>query len=303
MDRTAELLKKVRTIELKTRGLTNHMFAGGYHSAFKGKGMSFSEVREYQFGDDVRSIDWNVSARLGDPFVKIFEEERELTVMLIVDMSGSTYFGAHVGKDGVARLKSDLIVEICAVLAFSAIKNNDKVGMLLYSDRIERFIPPKKGRNHILFLIRELLSFQPQSKGSDLAQALRYLSGVMKKRAIVFLLSDFMEDKTRTYEHALSISRRRHDLVGIRVFDEREATLPDAGLVRVADAESGAEQWLDTGSARIRASYANAYRQHVAETEALFLKTGTDLASIRTNQPYITALMNLFRMREKRMAI
>lgn len=302
MDKTTELLKKVRKIELKTRGLSNQLFSGSYHSAFKGRGMSFSEVREYQFGDDVRNIDWNVTARLGEPYIKVFEEERELTVMLLIDVSGSTFFGTQKQKDGSAQMKNDILTEICAVLSFSAINNNDKVGVIFFTDRVEKFIPPKKGKNHILRIIRELIDFHPEGTGSDLTGVLRYLSNMMKKRAIVFLLSDFMHTGDTPYKDALSIARRRHDMVGIQLYDDREVSLPNMGLVRVQDAESGQMVWIDTANRATRKAYQDWYEQNLKHTRQTFLKSGADLASINIKESYITALMNLFKMREKRMA-
>ena len=302
MDKTTELLKKVRKIELKTRGLSNQLFSGSYHSAFKGRGMSFSEVREYQFGDDVRNIDWNVTARLGDPYIKVFEEERELTVMLLIDVSGSTFFGTQKQKDDTAQMKNDILTEICAVLSFSAINNNDKVGVIFFTDRVEKFIPPKKGRNHILRIIRELIDFQPEGSGSDLTTVLRYLANMMKKRAIVFLLSDFMHTGDAPYKDALSIARRRHDMVGIHLFDDREVELPNMGLVRVQDAESGKMVWVDTAQKATRKAYQDWYTQNLKKTRQTFLQSGADLTSINIKDSYITALMSLFKMREKRMA-
>jgi uncharacterized protein (DUF58 family) len=300
MDRTAELLKKVQRIELKTRGLSKQLFAGEYHSAFKGRGMSFSEVREYQYGDDVRNIDWNVTARVGDPYVKIFEEEREMTVILMVDVSGSTHFGTDKSWSGEAVMKQDLMTEICAVIAFSAINNNDKVGVIFFSDRVEKFIPPKKGRNHILRIIRELIDFQPEGKGSDLNEALRYLRNMLKKRAIVFMLSDFRHQGDQPYKDSLSIARRRHDLIGVQVYDAREAELPRAGLLRLRDAESGKIRWVDSDSKATRRAYAAWFRAHLDQTRDTFLKSGADLVSIASNKPYVKPLMNLFRMREGR---
>jgi uncharacterized protein (DUF58 family) len=302
MDKTTELLKKVRRIELKTRGLSNQLFSGSYHSAFKGRGMSFSEVREYQYGDDVRNIDWNVTARFGDPYVKIFEEERELTVMLMVDVSGSTLFGTQRHPEVDAQFKSEIIAEICAVLSFSAINNNDKVGVVFFSDRIERFIPPKKGRNHILRIIRELIDFEPEGQGSDLTEALRYLTNMLKKRSIVFILSDFIHTGPKPYRDALSIAKRRHDVVGIHLYDDAEADIPNLGLVRVQDAETGQTVWLDTARIKTRAAYAKWYRDNLKKTKSDFLRSGADLISINTKDSYVTALLGLFKMREKRMA-
>ena len=285
---TADILKKVRKIEIKTRGVSRHFFSGDYHSAFKGQGMSFSEVREYQYGDDVRSIDWNVTARTGEPYIKLYEEERELSVMLVVDMSRSTYFGSH------GQLKSDLLTELCAVLAFSAISNNDKVGALFFSDRVEKYIPPKKGRKHILLIIRELINFEPSNTGTDLTVALRYLNNVAKKRNIVFVVSDF---QTPDYDDALRLAARRHDLIGIHLFDKREMTIPDIGLVRVRDSETERVMWLDTSDSNTRARYATAYAAHYEKFRQAFLRARTDFISIETGEGYIQLLHELFKSR------
>ena len=298
-DRTAELLKKVRKIEIKTRGLSDQIFSGGYHSAFKGRGMSFSEVRAYQYGDDVRNIDWNVTARYQDPFIKVFEEEREISVILLVDVSSSTLFGTQTNRENVAQMKQDVMTEICAVLSFSAANNNDKVGMIQFTDRIERFIPPKKGKNHVLLIIRDLIELETQGKGTDLAAALRYLTNMLKKRSIVFVLSDFMNTGI-DYKDALSIARRRHDVVGLHLFDDREQALPDMGLVRVNDAETGEMAWLDTSDKKTRESYAKWFRDNLQATRQTFLRSGADFVSLNIKDSYITALMNLFSMREKR---
>lgn len=285
---TSELLKKVRKIEIKTKGLSRHIFSGEYHSAFKGRGMSFSEVRNYQFGDDVRNIDWNVTARTGDPYVKIFEEERELTVMLLIDVSRSSFFGT------VNQLKNEILTEICAVLAFSAINNNDKVGVIFFSDQVEKFIPPKKGKQHILRIIRELIDFQPQHQGTDIETTLQYFNNVVKKRSICFLLSDFM---TKNYESALRIASRKHDVVGIHMVDPREEELPNVGLLRASDAETGAMRWIDTSSARVRERYASWYTEHYQYFRSAFLKSGADAVSIRTNESYVNALLKFFKKR------
>lgn len=285
---TSELLKKVRKIEIKTKGLTKHIFSGEYHSAFKGRGMSFSEVRSYQYGDDVRNIDWNVTARTGDPFVKVFEEERELTVMLLVDLSRSAFFGT------VEQMKNELLTEICAVIAFSAITNNDKVGVILFSDRIERFIPPKKGKQHILRIIRELLDIVPVGTGTDIGGALRYFNNVIKKRSICFVLSDFM---TKGYEDALRIAKRRHDIIGIQMTDPREAELPNIGLVRAMDSESGEIRWIDTASRKVRERYAQWYQDNYQHFRNSFLRSGADMISIQTTEPYVNALMQFFQKR------
>lgn len=298
-ERTQELLKRVRKIEIKTRGLSNQIFSGGYHSAFKGRGMSFSEVRNYQFGDDVRNIDWNVTARFEEPFVKVFEEERELTVMLVVDISPSTVFGTQVNREGIAQMKQDLMAEIGAVLAFSANQNNDKVGTLLFSDRTELYIPPKKGRNHILRTIRELIDTHPEGTGTDLNGVLRHLSNLLKKRSIVFVLSDFMNTGAE-YQDALSIVNRRHDVVGLHLYDEREKELPNVGLVRAKDAETGQLAWIDTAQASTRNAYSQWYQENYDQTRERFLRAGADFLSINTQESYIQALMGMFNRRISR---
>lgn len=282
---TAEILKKVRQIEIKTKGLSNHIFSGEYHSAFKGRGMSFSEVREYQFGDDVRSIDWNVTARFNHPFVKIFEEERELTVMLLVDVSESSVFGT------VKQNKRSMITEICAVLAFSAINNNDKVGVIFFSDGMERYIPPKKGKSHILFIIRELLSFTPKRKGTNIKETLRFFNNAAKKRSIVFLLSDFL---TGNYQDALNIASKRHDMVGIHVYDKRDRELPPVGLIQMSDAETGGRQWVDAADKKVQQYYTQQFLQHVQYCKSSFLKSGAELISVRTDEDYVKALQTFF---------
>ena len=288
---TTELLKKVRKIEIKTKGLSNHIFSGEYHTVFKGRGMSFSEVREYQFGDDIRAIDWNVTARFNHPFVKIFEEERELTVMLLVDVSQSAFFGTK------SQFKNEMITELCAVLSFSAISNNDKVGVIFFSDKIEKFIPPKKGTSHILRIIRELLDFHPEDSGTNLSEALKYLNNVIKKRSITFVLSDFMD---RDYSDSLSIAKRRHDIVGIRIYDPKEMEVPDIGLVRVLDAETKQLMWLDTSRKSVREAYAKQYLDNLGYCRTAFLKSGADLISIRTDESYTNALLKFFRRRESK---
>ena len=298
-DRTTELLKKVRKIELKTRDLSNQIFSGGYHSAFKGRGMSFSEVRAYEYGDDVRNIDWNVTARMKQPHVKVFEEEREITVMLLIDISPSTFFGTQLNRDGEPKMKEELMAEIAAVLAFSAINNNDKVGAILFTDRIEKFVPPKKGKNHILRIIREMIDTRPEGKGTDLAEVLRYLTNMLKKRSIVFVLSDYM-NQGPDYTDALSIARRRHDVVGLHIYDDHEVELPNMGLVRVQDAESGKHAWIDTAQESTRKSYAEWYQNNLERTKNIFLRSGADFSSINTRESYIQALMTLFSKREKR---
>lgn len=288
---TSDLLKKVRKIEIKTKGLSKHIFSGEYHSAFKGRGMSFSEVRDYQYGDDVRNIDWNVTARTGDPHVKVFEEERELTVMLLVDVSQSSYFGT------IEQYKKEIIIEICAVLAFSAINNNDKVGVLFFSDQIEKFIPPKKGRQHILRIIRELIDFEPAQSGTNLGVTLEYFNNVIKKRSICFILSDFL---TSDYENPLRIAARRHDIIGVNLYDPREAELPNVGLIRMVDAETGQLAWVDTSSARIRKRYHSWFLNHQNYFGATFLKSGADNLKIRTDESYVDALHQFFKKRASR---
>ncbi|HEY6162812.1 MAG TPA: DUF58 domain-containing protein [Bacteroidia bacterium] len=288
---TTELLKKVRKIEIKTRGLSSQVFSGEYHSAFKGRGMAFSEVREYQPGDDIRTIDWNVTARLNHPYVKIFEEERELNVMLLVDVSGSEAFGTQ------KQFKQELITEICAVLAFSAIQNNDKIGVIFFSDRIEKFIPPKKGKSHILRIIRELISFEPQSKGTNITLALRYLTNLIKKKSIVFLISDFMDNG---FNDALKIANRKHDMVALRIYDKRERELPDIGLVKMKDAETGVVRWIDTSDREVRRTYEYESRKSEQRLKDIFNRSGVDTASIATSENYIRPLMNLFKKRESR---
>lgn len=286
---TSDLLKRVRQIEIKTRGLSNNIFAGQYHSAFKGKGMSFSEVREYQYGDDVRDIDWNVTARYNKPFVKVFEEERELTVMLLIDVSNSLDFGT------VKQLKKDMVTEIAATLAFSAIQNNDKIGVIFFSDRIEKFIPPKKGRKHILYIIRELLDFKPESKRTDIKMAVEYLTNVIKKRCTTFMISDFIDEND--FRNALTIANRKHDIVAIQVYDRRMAELPDVGLMKVRDAETGHEQWIDTSSRALRRAHNDWWIQRQRVLNETFTKSNVDSVSIRTDQDYVKSLLNLFAKR------
>lgn len=286
---TSDLLKRVRQIEIKTRGLSNNIFAGQYHSAFKGKGMSFSEVREYQYGDDVRDIDWNVTARYNKPFVKVFEEERELTVMLLIDVSNSLDFGT------VKQLKKDMVTEIAATLAFSAIQNNDKIGVIFFSDRIEKFIPPKKGRKHILYIIRELLDFKPESKRTDIKTAVEYLTNVIKKRCTTFMISDFIDEND--FRNALTIANRKHDIVAIQVYDRRMAELPDVGLMKVRDAETGHEQWIDTSSRALRRAHNDWWIQRQGVLNEIFTKSNVDSVSIRTDQDYVKSLLNLFAKR------
>lgn len=285
---TKEILKKVRKIEIKTRRLSDHIFSGEYHSSFKGRGMTFSEVRQYQFGDDIRSIDWNVTARYNEPFVKVFEEERELTMMLLVDLSASEFFGT------TDQFKRDIITEISATLAFSAIQNNDKVGLLLFSDEIELFIPPKKGKSHVLRIIRELIEYQPKSKKTDIAMALRYLSQVMKKKAIVFLLSDFMDDE---YDSPLKIASKRHDITGIRIYDKYEIEMPKIGIVPMEDVETGNVILVNTNNRNIRNSYKANYLENVDYFETVFSKSGAGTISTRVDEGYVKKLLGYFKRR------
>ena len=289
-----ELLKKVRKIEIKTRGLSRQIFAGEYHSAFKGRGMAFSEVREYQFGDDVRSMDWNVTARLNAPYIKVFEEERELTVMLLVDMSGSRLFGTTV------KTKQDLITEIAAVLSFSASANNDKVGALFFSSKVEKFIPPKKGRSHLLRIIRELLEFEPQEKGTDIGEALRYLTNAIKRRCTAFLLSDMIDVDSSLkprFEEALKIAVNRHEIAVISVYDPGERVLPDVGLIKIADAESGREDWVDTSSKSVREYFNNWNKDVNASVQQTLRRYKVDSVSISTNEDFVKGLVALFKNR------
>jgi len=285
---TKEILKKVRKIEIKTRRLSDHIFSGEYHSSFKGRGMTFSEVRQYQYGDDIRSIDWNVTARYNEPFIKVFEEERELTMMLMVDLSASEFFGT------VEHFKRDIIAEISATLAFSAIQNNDKVGLLIFSDEIELFIPPKKGKTHVLRIIRELIEFQPKSKKTDIAQALRYLSNVMKKKAIVFILSDFMDDG---FENALKIVSKKHDVTGIRVYDKHETEIPKLGMVPMQDAETGEIILVNTNSKSVRTKYRANYLQQVDFYEDTFRRSGAGTIDTRVDESYVKKLLGYFKRR------
>lgn len=287
---TADILKRVRKIEIKTKGLSKHIFSGEYHSAFKGRGMSFSEVRNYQYGDDVRNIDWNVTARTGDPHIKVFEEERELTVIFLIDISRSSFFGT------ANRFKSEVNTEICATLAFSALSNNDKVGAILFSDHIEKYIPPQKGKKHVLRIIRELIYHQPTGTTTDLEQALIYLNNVIKKRSITFVISDFL---TQNYESALNIAGKRHDIVGMHVYDEKEATLPDVGLLTVKDAESGVERLIDTSSSKVRNAYNSWFQTHVDYFKSTFSKAGSDTISLHTGEDYVKTLLSFFKRRSK----
>ena len=288
---TTELLKQVRRIEIRTKGLVNQVFSGEYHSVFKGMGMEFSEVREYQFGDDIRNIDWNVTARYGRPFIKVFEEERELTVMLIVDLSGSLMFGS------VSKTKQRVAVEVSAILAFSALKNNDKVGLILFTDKIEKFVPPRKGNKHVLRIIRDLLSFNPEGNATDIKGALEYMNGTIKKRSIVFLLSDFMD---QGYSKILKVVGKKHDLIGIVLDDRRENELPAIGLVKLTDAETGQERWIDTSSNRVRKMMRKTRGEAVNKRNALFLTSRIDRIQIETGKDYIKPLVQFFRLRERR---
>lgn len=283
---TSELLKKVRRIEIKTRGLSRNIFAGQYHSAFKGRGMAFSEVREYQYGDDIRDIDWNVTARYVRPYVKVFEEERELTVMLLIDVSGSRDFGS------VNVMKKEIITEIAATLAFSAIQNNDKIGVVFFSDKIEKFIPPQKGKKHILYIIRELIDFHPENTKTDIAQALKYLTNAIKKRCTAFLISDFIDKGG--FKDALTVANRKHDMVAIQVYDRRETELPSVGLMKIKDAETEKEQWIDTSSVRVREAYKTWWEKRQTVMSDTFKKCRVDSISIRTEDDYVKALIALF---------
>lgn len=286
---TSDLIKKVRKIEIKTRGLSHNIFAGEYHSAFKGRGMSFSEVREYQYGDDVRDIDWNVTARFNKPYIKVFEEERELTVMLVIDLSESLDFGT------VKQTKRDMVTEIAATIAFAAIQNNDKIGVIFFTDRIEKFIPPQKGRKHILYIIRELLNFEPESSRTDITVPLQFLTNALKKRCTAFVISDFIDESD--YKNAMTIANRKHDVVAIQVYDRRLVELPKVGLIKMRDAESGEEMFVDTSSSKVQAAQREWWRTQRDKLEETLKKSGVDSVSIRTDQDYVKALMNLFAQR------
>ncbi|MCR9152981.1 MAG: DUF58 domain-containing protein [Bacteroidetes bacterium] len=287
---TQKLLKKVRRIEIKTRRLSNHLFSGEYHSSFKGRGMAFSEVRRYEYGDDIRAIDWNVTARLNEPYIKVFEEERELTLMLIVDLSGSENFGSK------HQLKREMITEICATLAFSAIQNNDKVGVIFFSDQVEKFIPPGKGKSHILRIIRELIEFKPKSNKTNIGEALRFFSAFQKRRAIAFVLSDFMDAR---YKDALKIASRKHDLTGIRIYDPREEELPNLGLLPMKDPESGKVQWVNTSSKKLREQMRRRFKEYHGYYRESFLRSGAGELSIRIDQSYPAALLGYFKKRSR----
>ncbi|MBR5470481.1 MAG: DUF58 domain-containing protein [Paludibacteraceae bacterium] len=286
---TSELLKKVRQIEIKTRGLSRNIFAGEYHTAFKGRGMTFSEVREYQYGDDVRSIDWNVTARFNKPFIKVFEEERELTVILLIDVSGSLDFGTGVS------LKRNIMTEIAATLAFSAIQNNDKIGVIFFSDKIEKFIPPQKGRKHILYIIRELIDFKPTSNKTDISKALSYFTNVIKKRSTAFLISDFMDQNS--FNDALTIANKKHDIVAVQIYDKRETELPAVGLIKVKDAETDERIWINTNDNRLRKIYSDMWTEKQLLLQQTFQKSKIDNVSIDTDEDYVKALIRLFKLR------
>ena len=286
-----DIFKKVRKIEIKTRGLSNQIFSGEYHSVFKGRGMAFSEVREYQYGDDIRNIDWNVTARFNHPYIKIFEEERELTVMLLIDVSGSNNFGTQV------QLKQDVVTEIAAVLSFSAIQNNDKVGVIFFSDKIEKFIPPKKGTSHILRIIRELIDFKSENSGTNVAEALRYLTNAIKKKSTAFIISDFMDEN---FEKAIQVANYKHDLIAIRVTDKREQQMPDIGLVRMLDAETGKQKWINTSSKKVRKLYAKRVNEKTTYLDRTFARFGVDMVKVYTGEDYVAPLMKLFKKREAR---
>ncbi|SEO56315.1 Protein of unknown function DUF58 [Mucilaginibacter gossypiicola] len=288
---TKDLLKKVRKIEIKTRGLSNHLFSGEYHSAFKGRGMAFSEVREYQVGDEIRTIDWNVTARFNAPYVKVFEEERELTVMVLMDVSGSENFGTQ------NQQKQDLATELCAVLAFSAIQNNDKVGIIFFSDKIEKFIPPKKGRSHILMIIRELIAFQPENKGTNVAEALKYFTSVIKKKCTAFVISDFI---TPEFENELKIANKKHDIIALKLYDKHEEEFPNLGLIPVKDEESGQIMWVNTGDKAVRDAFKWDAVKRNAALQDTFKRSGVDYTTIGTHESYVKPLMTLFKKREGR---
>lgn len=285
----SELLKKVRKIEIKTRGLSQNIFAGEYHTAFKGRGMTFAEVREYQYGDDVRDIDWNVTARHNHPYVKVYEEERELTVMLLVDVSNSRNFGA------VGEMKREMIAEVAATIAFSAIQNNDKIGVIFFSDKIEKFIPPKKGRKHILFIIRELLDFKPENNGTDISLVLKYFTDALKKRCTTFLISDFIDQ--HDYQTSLSVAGNKHDVIGIQIYDKRDSQLPNVGLIKIQDLESGREQWVNTSSGKVRKTYNRWWYERQQYMTDTLQKCRVDSISIATDEDYVKSLMELFKKR------
>ena len=286
---TAELLKKVRKIEIKTKGLSNHIFAGEYHSAFKGRGMTFSEVREYQYGDDVRNIDWNVTARFNKPFVKVFEEEREMTVMLLIDVSGSGDFGSRL------RTKAEMITEIASTLAFSTIQNNDKVGVIFFSDRIEKFIPPQKGRKHVLHIIRDLIDIEPAGRRTDIGLALRYFSNIQKRRTTAFLISDFID--SHDYNDDIMVASRKHDLICLHIYDDLEENIPDVGIVKLRDSETGEQVWIDTHDKRLRMQFNNRWGEQQAHLDQIFAKNGIDHVAISTSDDYVKSLIKMFKLR------
>ncbi|MCQ2232393.1 MAG: DUF58 domain-containing protein [Paludibacteraceae bacterium] len=288
MQETNEILKKVRKIEIKTRGLSRNIFAGEYHTAFKGRGMAFAEVREYQYGDDIRNIDWNVTARFNKPFIKVFEEEREMTMMLLVDVSGSGDFGTQVQK------KREMMTEIAATLAFSAIQNNDKIGVIFFSDKIEKFIPPQKGKKHVLYIIRELLGFEPESKKTNIEEALIYLTNAIKKRCTAFIISDFID---KDFKKSLTIANRKHDVVALQIYDKREMELPSVGLIRMKDAESGEDIWIDTSSAKVRNLYHKNWKERQEKVKQTLSQCGVDSVAISTDEDYVKALMKIFKQR------
>jgi uncharacterized protein (DUF58 family) len=288
MKDTEEILKKVRKIEIKTRGLSKNIFAGEYHTAFKGRGMTFSEVREYQYGDDIRNIDWNVTARFNKPYIKVFEEEREMTMMLLVDVSASGEFGT------TTQIKRDMLAEIAATIAFSAIQNNDKIGVIFFSDRIEKFIPPQKGKKHVLYIIRELLGFEPESKRTDIQGALQYLTNAIKKHCTAFLISDFISDD---FSKSLVIANRKHDVVALQIYDKRERQLPSVGLIKLKDAENGSDLWVDTSDKRVRLAYEKNWRERQERLKQYFSQSGVNSTSIATDEDYVKALMKLFKQR------
>ncbi len=288
MQETNEILKKVRKIEIKTRGLSRNIFAGEYHSAFKGRGMAFSEVREYQYGDDIRNIDWNVTARFNKPFIKVFEEERELTLMILVDVSASGDFGTQVQK------KKDMMTEIAATLAFSAIQNNDKIGVIFFSDKIEKFIPPQKGKKHVLYIIRELLGFEPESQKTNIEEALIYMTNAIKKRCTAFIISDFID---KDFKKSLTIANRKHDIVALQIYDKRESELPSVGLIKMKDAETGQDIWIDTSSAKLRNQFHANWRERQEKIKQTLSQCGVDSVAISTDEDYVKALMKIFKQR------
>jgi len=288
MKETSEILKKVRKIEIKTRGLSRNIFAGEYHTAFKGRGMTFSEVREYQYGDDIRSIDWNVTARFNHPYIKVFEEEREMTMMLLIDVSSSGEFGT------TCQIKRDMLTEIAATIAFSAIQNNDKIGVIFFTDKVEKFIPPQKGKKHVLYIIRELLGFQPESRLTNINSTLQYLTNAIKKRCTAFIISDFIDSN---FSNALTIANRKHDMVAVQVYDKRETELPSVGLIKIKDAETNKDLWIDTSSKKMRTAYSVRWLKRQDELKQVFTKSGVDSVSIATDDDYVKALMKLFKQR------